>query len=139
MIVAWLQEERGVTRVARETTGGYETSLTAGLPAARRDIREHIAWLDARIAHFERELDMRLRKSEARKEKVELLEAAPGVGKVTIFTLLARLPEPGQRNRGQIAARVGWLGGRPSTATAASGADSDTSGAGAARCAARCT
>ncbi|MDR3159303.1 MAG: hypothetical protein LBU11_09950, partial [Zoogloeaceae bacterium] len=90
-----------MTRVAREATGGYETSLTAGLPVARRDIREHIAWLDARIAHFERELDRRLRKSEAWKEKVEWLEAAPGVGKVTIFTLLACLPELGQRNRGQ--------------------------------------
>jgi transposase len=38
---------------------------------------------------------------------VEWLETVPGVGKVTLFTLLARLPELGQRNRGQIAALVG--------------------------------
>ncbi|MDR3158763.1 MAG: transposase [Zoogloeaceae bacterium] len=81
--------------------------LTTVLPVARRDVREHIAWLDARIAHFARDLDRRLRPSEAWKEKVEWLEAAPGVWKVTLFTLLACLPEPGQRNRGQIAALVG--------------------------------
>ncbi|MDR3157605.1 MAG: IS110 family transposase [Zoogloeaceae bacterium] len=189
-IIAWLKEEHGVTRIVLEATGGYETSLAAGLaaaglpvavlnprrvrdfakasgilartdkldaqalarfagviippvrplpdeaqrelaelldrrmqlvsmrarekarlatvlPVARRDIREHITWLDARIAHFERDLDRRLRESEAWKEKVEWLAAVPGVGKVTIFTLLARLPEPGRLNRGQIAARVG--------------------------------
>jgi transposase len=81
--------------------------LTTVLPVARQDIQEHITWLDTRIAHFERDLNIRLRKSEAWKEKVELLEAVPGVGKVTIFTLLARLPELGQLNRGQIAALVG--------------------------------
>ena len=39
-----------------------------------------------------------MRKSEAWKEKVELLEAVPGVGKVTIFTWRARLPELGRLN-----------------------------------------
>lgn len=81
--------------------------LSRVLPVARRDIKEHIAWLDKRIARFERDLDQRLRASEAWKEKVELLGSVPGVGKVTIFTLLARLPELGQLNRGQIAALVG--------------------------------
>jgi transposase len=189
-IVAGLKEERCVTRIVLEATGGYETSLAAGLaaaglpvavvnpkrvrdfakasgilaktdrldakvlarfaavivppvrplpdeaqrelaelldrrmqlvsmraqekarlatvlPVARHDIREHITWLDARIARFERDLDARLRESEAWKEKVELLEAVPGVGKVTIFTLLARLPELGQLNRREVAALVG--------------------------------
>ncbi|HEU4854525.1 MAG TPA: IS110 family transposase [Nitrosospira sp.] len=77
------------------------------LPVAKRDIKEHIVWLDRRIERFERDLDQRLRNSEAWKEKVKLLDSIPGVGKVTIFTLLARLPELGCLNRGQIAALVG--------------------------------
>jgi transposase len=81
--------------------------LTRVLPVARRDIKEHIAWLDKRIAKFECDLDQRLRTTDVWKDKVELLDSVPGVGKVTIFTLLARLPELGQLNRGQIAALVG--------------------------------
>ena len=37
----------------------------------------------------------------------DLLQAVPGIGKVTVFTLLARLPELGQLNRGTVAALVG--------------------------------
>jgi transposase len=37
--------------------------LTTVLPVARRDIKEHIAWLDKRITRFEHDLDQRLRKS----------------------------------------------------------------------------
>jgi len=81
--------------------------LTTVLPVARRDIKEHIAWLDKRITKFEGDLSQRLRNSEVWKEKVELLDSVPGVGKVTIFTLLARLPELGRLNRGQVAALVG--------------------------------
>ena len=44
---------------------------------------------------------------------MERLEAVPGVRKVTIFTLLARLPELGQLNRGQIAALAGGRKGAP--------------------------
>jgi transposase len=81
--------------------------LATVLPVARRNLREHITWLDECIAQFEQDLDGRLRASEAWKEKVEILDSVPGVGKVTIFTLLARLPELGQLSRGQIAALVG--------------------------------
>jgi transposase len=41
------------------------------------------------------------------KEQREVLESAPGVGKITAFTLLGYLPELGQLNRKQIAALVG--------------------------------
>lgn len=81
--------------------------MTTVLPVARRSIKEHIAWLDKRIAGLERDLDGRLRNSDAWKEKIELLDSVPGIGKVSIFTLLARLPELGHLNRGQIAALVG--------------------------------
>jgi transposase len=81
--------------------------LTTVLPVARRDIEEHIEWLDKRIGRLERDLEQRLRNSDAWKEKIELLDSVPGIGKVSIFTLLARLPELGHLNRGQVAALVG--------------------------------
>lgn len=81
--------------------------LSAALAAARDDIKEHITWLDKRINSFDSDLDKRLRKEEIWKDKVALLDSVPGVGKVSIFTLLARLPELGTLNRAQIAALVG--------------------------------
>ena len=81
--------------------------LSVSLPAARLDIKDHIAWLSKRIEHLDLELTHRLRQSEAWKEKVDLLKSVPGIGKVTLFTLLARLPELGTLNRAKIAALVG--------------------------------
>jgi transposase len=74
---------------------------------ARRDIKEHISWLDERIGKLDIDLTQRLRSSEAWRDKVKLLDSAPGIGKVSIFTLLACLPELGRLNRGEIAALVG--------------------------------
>ena len=81
--------------------------LATVLPVAKKSVKQHIAWLDARIDALDIELTTRLRSSAVWKDKVELLGAVPGVGKVSLFTLLARRPELGQLNRGQIAALVG--------------------------------
>lgn len=81
--------------------------LATVLPVAKPSIVEHIAWLGTRIDDLDIELTHRLRTSSAWKVKVDLLKAVPGVGKVTLFTLLARLPELGQLNRRAIAALVG--------------------------------
>lgn len=77
------------------------------LAVARRDIEAHIAWLDKRIGKFDADLTQRLRSADIWKEKVRLLDSVPGIGKVSIFTLLARLPELGSLNRAQIAALAG--------------------------------
>lgn len=74
---------------------------------ARKNVEQHIAWLDKCIAKLEVDLENRLRKSTVWCEKATLLDSAPGVGKVTTFSLLARLPELGQLNRQAIAALVG--------------------------------
>jgi len=84
-----------------------QARLTTVLPVARRNIKEHIDWLSKRIDRMEKDLTHRLRTSDVWKEKVDLLNSVPGVGKVTIFTLLARLPELGQINRRKIATLVG--------------------------------
>lgn len=81
--------------------------LGAALAVARNDIEQHIAWLDKRIGSFDGDLSKRLRKEAIWKDKVALLGSVPGIGKVSIFILLARLPELGMFNRGQIAALVG--------------------------------
>lgn len=81
--------------------------LSTVLPVARRDIEQHIAWLDKRIGKFDADLKERLRSADIWKEKVTLLDSVPGIGKVSLFTLLARLPELGSLNRAQIAALVG--------------------------------
>jgi len=76
-------------------------------PVAVKSVREHIAWLDARIGQIERELDGRLKDSPLYQPRYELLDSVPGVGRVTITTLLGRLPELGSLDRKRIAALVG--------------------------------
>ena len=76
--------------------------------AVQRDsLKEHIAWLDERIARIDTELTHTLRTSQAWREKDDLLQAIPGVGKVTRATLLALLPELGSLNGKEIAALAG--------------------------------
>jgi transposase len=73
----------------------------------RDSLREHIAWLDERIGRIDTDLTHALRTSQAWREKDDLLQAVPGVGKVTHATLLALLPELGSLNSKQIAALAG--------------------------------
>jgi len=76
-------------------------------PALRDDIREHIAWLQTKVAKLDEEIDQFLKKSSLWIEKDVILRSAPGVGRVTSCTLLAMLPELGTLNRQEIAALVG--------------------------------
>lgn len=84
-----------------------KTRLSTVKPVARKSVREHIAWLDARIKQIERDLDGRLKDSPLYRPKYELLDSVPGVGRVTITTLLGRLPELGSLQRKRVAALVG--------------------------------
>jgi transposase len=74
---------------------------------ARKNVQQHIAWLDKCIGKLDDDLEKRLRASPVWCDKAVLLDSVPGVGPVTTFTLLARLPELGQLNRQKIAALVG--------------------------------
>jgi transposase len=84
-----------------------KTRLATVKPIARKSVREHIAWLDARIKQIERDLDGRLKDSPLYRPKYDLLDSVPGVGRVTITTLLGRLPELGALQRKTAAALVG--------------------------------
>jgi len=70
-------------------------------------LREHIAWLQARLRDPDADLAAAVRASPLWREKDDLLRGVPGVGPVVSATLLADLPELGELNRRDIAALVG--------------------------------
>ena len=73
----------------------------------RRNIAEHVRWLERRVAAVDRDLDDTIQKSPVWRAKENLLRTVPGVGPVVSRTLLVDLPELGRLNRKQIAALVG--------------------------------
>jgi transposase len=72
-----------------------------------QDIKAHIAWLNARIATLDADLETMLRASPLWRENDDLLQSVPGIGPVCARTLLLELPELGTLTRQQIAALVG--------------------------------
>lgn len=72
-----------------------------------KEIDEHVKWLEQRIKIADTDLSDTIKKSPIWKAKSDLLNSIPGVGKVTVNTLLAELPELGELNRREIAALVG--------------------------------
>jgi transposase len=73
----------------------------------KRDISQHIRWLEKRLADVDGDLQEAVTASPLYQAKADLLRSVPGVGPVTTLTLLATLPELGQLSRHQIAALVG--------------------------------
>jgi transposase len=73
----------------------------------RKNITEHLAWLNAQIKSVDKELSDLIRKSPVWREKEDLLKGVPGIGSVTTFSLLAELPELGDLSRRKVAALVG--------------------------------
>ena len=81
--------------------------LYADQPSVQHDIRQHIVYMEKRLAKLDDDLGGTLRKSPLWRERDDLLRSVPGVGQVLSVTLLAGLPELGTLNRKQIAALVG--------------------------------
>ncbi len=81
--------------------------LAHALPAIRRDLQEHIRWLERRLHDMDRDLGAMIEASPLWRAKDSLLRSAPGVGPVVSRTLIGDLPELGRLNRKQIAALVG--------------------------------
>jgi transposase len=73
----------------------------------KRDISQHIRWLEKRLADVDGDLQDAVTASPLYQAKAEVLRSVPGVGPVTTLTLLATLPELGHLSRHQIAALVG--------------------------------
>lgn len=102
-----LAEQVSRRRQLVEMRAQEKARLAMAGPGQKKSLAEHIAWLSARIAELDDDLHRRLRQSEAWQPRVALLLSAPGVGPVTLLTLLAQLPELGRLNRREIAALVG--------------------------------
>lgn len=75
--------------------------------SVKKQIKEHIKWLEKRLGSSDHRLKQLIESSPAWQAKADLLRTFKGVGDVTIMTLLACLPELGELNRKQIAALVG--------------------------------
>ncbi len=76
-------------------------------PRARKSIARMLKTLRAELSVIDAEIDESVRGSSIWCEKEKLLDSVPGVGSVTVRSLLADLPELGSLDRRQIAALVG--------------------------------
>ena len=73
----------------------------------RRDLRQHIRWLERRVDDADDDLDRAIKRSPVWRVADDLLQSVPGIGPTVARTLLAELPELGQLDRRAIAALVG--------------------------------
>jgi transposase len=83
-------------RLAQATTG-----------AVRRDLRNHIRWLERRLADVDDDIGGAVQRSPVWRAQEDLLRSVPGIGPIVARTLLAELPELGRLDRRAIAALVG--------------------------------
>ena len=83
--------------------------LSASPPSKRvvRAIRKTIAWLDKQLDEVDGDINGAIRNSPAWREKDDLLQSVPGVGKVLSRTLLAHAPEIGTLTHKQLGALIG--------------------------------
>jgi transposase len=72
-----------------------------------RDLRNHIRWLERRVADVDDEIGGAIERSPVWRVHEDLLRSVPGIGPTTARTLLAELPELGRLDRRAIAALVG--------------------------------
>jgi len=73
----------------------------------RKDLTEHIRYLQKRLVRVDADLEQRIRESPFWRAKEDLLRSVPGIGPVVSRTLIAELPELGRLSRQEIAALVG--------------------------------
>jgi transposase len=105
---ALLTRRRQLVEMLTAEKNRLGAALATGAPSrVRTQLREHIRWLEARVARSDGDLRDHLRSSPVWRAKDDLLRSVPGVGPVVSATLLATLPELGTLGRKQLAALVG--------------------------------
>lgn len=75
--------------------------------AIAKGIDKNIDWLKRLIKETETDLGQAIKNSPIWHAKADLLSSIPGVGRITVATMLAELPELGSLNRREISALVG--------------------------------
>ena len=78
-----------------------------GKRGVKKSLKGHIAFLERELRIADTDIGEMVRSSPAWRERDDLLQSAPGVGRVLSFTLLADLPELGRLSRREIAKLVG--------------------------------
>ena len=81
--------------------------LSTAHAKVKPSIEKVIEFLTQELEQLDDEIHDQIRRSDVWREKDDLLQSVPGVGKVLSTTLLADMPELGQLNRKQIAALAG--------------------------------
>lgn len=76
-------------------------------PLVLASIEAHLGWLQAAQGELEGQIDQRLASNPVWRDKARLLMSMPGVGAVTVSTVIGLLPELGQLDRRAVAALVG--------------------------------
>lgn len=97
----------GRRRQLIDTLTAERNRLHTCAPSVEDSIRTHIEWLSSEVKRLDREIDRMIKHSKNWSRKSVVIGSSPGVGRVTVSTLLADLPELGTLNRQQIAALVG--------------------------------
>lgn len=80
---------------------------SAATDTVRKEIKEHVDWLEERIDELDQQLQRLLKCSPVWRTKDGILKSVPGIGPVVSVSLLAELPELGTLNRHQISKLVG--------------------------------
>jgi transposase len=78
-----------------------------GKRPVKKSLKSHITFLERELRIADTDLGTMIRQSPAWRERDDLLQSVPGVGRVLSLTLLADLPELGRLSRRQIAKLVG--------------------------------
>jgi transposase len=73
----------------------------------RTNIQEHLSWIQKCLKDLEKDMRKLIKQIPEWRERAEIIRSVPGIGPVTMSTLLALFPEHGKLSRKQIAALAG--------------------------------
>lgn len=103
-LVDLLARRRQLVELRTAESNRLGQATTARIKAS---IRAVLTTIEKQLAAIDDDMDDRIKKSPAWKEKEDLLTSVPGIGPLTARTLMACLPELGTVSRQAIAALVG--------------------------------
>ena len=90
-----------------EMLGAERNRLAVARRPLRRQLRDHIRWLERQLAAVDADIAGVIRQSPVWRDRDDLLRTVPGIGPQTASLLITYLPELGRLTRQQIAALVG--------------------------------
>lgn len=81
--------------------------LSRAHKAVKKDIEAHLRYLEKRLQSMDKDLDQEIRESPIWSQLADYFNKVPGVGRITMLSLFAVLPELGRMDRKKIAALAG--------------------------------